>query len=247
MRIPPRSRWRVASVVLAALAVLPAPAATFRILQDETDLVVVTAKAGLAAAMAHDHAIAASGYEARIELDPDDPDSARFEMRLPVDGLRVDDPEVQSRIAPRLERLGVRDGAFSGISEKDRAKIRDAMLANGQLDVERYPTISATATVAGPRETGDDPDDPFPLAVALILEIRGRSVERDAAARYEYRDGRLEVEALAGFRFTEFGIRPYSAFLGAVRNRDEFHVYVRIVAVEDVEGSSPEAPPMPGS
>ncbi len=38
------------------------------------------------------------------------------------------------------------------------------------------------------------------------------------------------AEAVAEARFTEFGIEPYSAFFGAVRNADLFHFVVEIVA-----------------
>lgn len=216
-----------------ALAALPCSAGTFRVLADESDLVVVTHRGGFASGMAHDHVIAASGYEAHLEFAPEDPETASYKLTLPVDGLVVDDPAIKERLAPRLEELGVRDRPFSPVSDANRAKIRAAMLGAKQLDAERFPTISAEAVVSGRQATETDGGDPFPYTVRLNLEIRGHEVERDAAARYEYRDGRLYVESLASFRFKEFGIRPYSAFLGAVRNRDQFDIYVRIVAVAD--------------
>ncbi len=49
-------------------------------------------------------------------------------------------------------------------------------------------------------------------------------------ARYELADGILTIEAIGAFNFTDFGIKPYSAFLGAVKNEDEFHVYVNLSA-----------------
>lgn len=240
MQRPIRKRIRqarIAAASLALLAALPCPAETFRVLAGSSDLVVVTHRGGIAKAMAHDHVIAASDYVAQLEFAPGDPEAARYELRLPVDGLVVDEAQVKQRLASRLEQLGVRDRAFSRVSDADRSKIRTAMLAPGQLDAERFPTISARAVVSGRRHAEGDGGLPFAYNVRLMLEIRDRGVEREAAARYEYRDGRLEIEALASFRFTEFGIKPYSAFLGAVRNRDRFHVYVRIVAVADRDPS----------
>ena len=69
----------------------------------------------------------------------------------------------------------------------------------------------------------------------MVFEVRGKRAERPARVRYTYREGKLEVEALGEFFFTDFGIKPYSAMLGAVRNRDRFHVYLLLTAVEDGE------------
>lgn len=51
-----------------------------------------------------------------------------------------------------------------------------------------------------------------------------------AAARHEWVDGVLTVEATGAFLFTDFGIEPYSAFLGLVKVADPFHLYLRLVA-----------------
>jgi hypothetical protein len=40
----------------------------------------------------------------------------------------------------------------------------------------------------------------------------------------------LHAEALGELRFTEFGIEPYTAALGAVKNADQFHLWVDLVA-----------------
>lgn len=222
-----------APIVVAALIleVLPCIAGSFVVLPEKSDFVVVTHKDGFAAMMAHDHAIAASAYDARLEFDPGNPSAARFKIIVPVRDLTVDDPAVQARIAPRLEQLAVRNGPFPEVSEKDRATIRAAMLGPRQLDAQRHATISATADVSRRQVGASTGPDPFPYVVNLRLEILGRAVERQANARYEYRDGRLEVEAYATFEFIDFGIKPYSAFLGAVRNRNEFHIYVSLTAV----------------
>ena len=62
--------------------------------------------------------------------------------------------------------------------------------------------------------------------------IRNRDgVERDVAADIAFDgDGALTIEAVGDFAFTEFGIKPFSAALGAVRNKDAFRVYVNVTA-----------------
>ena len=68
----------------------------------------------------------------------------------------------------------------------------------------------------------------FPYAATLELEVRGKKVAKPVAARYQLADGTLTVEAVGAFRFTDFGIEPYSAFFGAVKNEDEFHAFVSL-------------------
>ena len=62
------------------------------------------------------------------------------------------------------------------------------------------------------------------------LEVHGETVERLVAARYSLEDGVLTVEVVGSFAFTEFGIKPYSSALGALKNRDRFHLYVQLIA-----------------
>lgn len=227
---------RVARVALAVLAVAPMPcfAAEYRVLPGASDFVVVTHKGGLASGLAHDHVIAAGAYDAALDFDPAAQTSTRFTLELSVEDLVVDDPNIQERAYPRLEQLGVLDSPLSAVSDKDRGKIRKSMLGKSQLDATSFPKIRVTAV--GVEEVRNDDDaGEFTHEVRVTLEVRGRSVERAARARYTVLDGGIEAEALAEFRFTDFEIKPYSAMLGAVRNKDRFHLYMRLTAKSSSE------------
>ena len=190
---------------------------------------VVTHKGGFASGMAHNHLIAAVGYQARLSFDAETPLATRFELNLASDRLAVDPWDLERAWYPRLEELGILDEAFTEVSDKDRERIRKAMLGKGQLDAARSPEISATVT--GIRENPTTHGEiTFPYAATLELEVRGKKAKKPVAARYRLADGVLTVEAVGAFRFTDFGIKPYSAFLGAVKNEDEFHVYVNLKA-----------------
>ena len=226
-----RSAARALTLALLACAWQSLPAATFRVLPEESDFLVISHKGGFAAGLAHDHLVAASGYVAHVAFDPDDPGSARFELELEAEKLLVDDPDIQRRLFVRLEELGVLDSAPKQVSERDRRKIRVAMLGDRQLDSESFPTIRVSATVSGRLSAAGI----FSHEVLMTFEVRGQRAEGPAQARYTHREGQLEVEALGEFLFTDFGIRPYSAMLGAVRNQDRFHIYLHLTAVEDGE------------
>jgi hypothetical protein len=147
---------------------------------------------------------------------------------------------------PRFVELGILDRPLDELSDDTREKIRRTMLSERQLDAEAFPTISARIAAITQERTTMGPVD-FPYLVALELTVRGTAVTRPLAARYENRDGTIRIEGVGTYRFSDFGIRPYSAMLGAVRNRDEFHVYVTVnlPAAGRPAGASSRRPPPP--
>ncbi|MEO7794654.1 MAG: YceI family protein, partial [Thermoanaerobaculia bacterium] len=67
-------------------------------------------------------------------------------------------------------------------------------------------------------------------SLSLRLTIRGKSVERSLPVTWSEKEGGLTAEVLGEFHFRDFGIEPYSTMLGAIRNDDRFHLFVRVVA-----------------
>ena len=123
---------------------------------------------------------------------------------------------------------------FKEVDDADRAKIREAMLAPKQLFAERFPEVKAELLVLAPRGEGGGRES---ARVALgwnakvRLEVRGKSVEKTVPVRFEVEQGVLRGELLGEFKFTEFGIEPYTAALGAVKVADLFHLWVDLIAV----------------
>lgn len=228
-------RWMTRSMMLAALLIiLPSAAAEIEIDESASIVAVVTHKAGLGASQAHDHLAAATGYQASLELDPAAPAEASFELEFPTEKLEIDRWDLQQAWYPRLAELGVLDEPFEELSEKNRGKIREAMRSKRQLDAAAFPRIAARVGGIAERPSTAG-DTAFPYTVTLELEVHGQTVRKPVAARYEAADGRLVVEAVGVFLFTDFGIKPYSAAFGLVKNRDDFHVFLH------PEGSLPAA------
>lgn len=194
---------------------------------DETVLAVVTHKGGIASGLAHDHFVVAGGYRLRVAFDAAAPERTELELEAPTTGLVVDDPALAEQWSPRVRELGILDEPFAAVSEKDRGKIRRAMLGGKQLDAERFPHITARLRSVRRAEDGDER---FGWLAEVTIGLHGHEIERTIPARYETDDDGVTLEALATLRFTDFGIEPYSAFLGAVKNRDEFHLWVRVRA-----------------
>jgi len=221
--------WRRLPFLLSFLMAGTLCAEELTVVDGDSIFAVVTHKAGLFSGRAHNHLVAAGAYAARLEASPSEA-GAVFEIELAAADLVVDAPELQQAWYPRLAALGILDEPFAEVPDKDREKIRESMLGKKQLDAERFPKIRArvTAVAEEPSTLGEVA---MPYRVTLAFEVHGVSVERPVAARAEWDDaGALHVEAAGVFHFTDFGIEPFSAFLGAVKNTDEFHVYVSLRA-----------------
>ena len=218
------------AIFLAALAAgSDLSAAQFRVRPKDSILALITHKAGFASGLAHNHLIAATEYDATLEFDKASIEATRFELHLRCKDLVADDPELRSAWQPRLRELGILDKPFSKVGEKARNKIRNSMLGEKQLDADAFPDISVSTLSV--RDTSSDMAEPeFPFLETIALEVHGQRVEREFAARYSLENGELLVEAFGIVRFSDFGIKPFSTFLGAVKNEDEFHMYIRLVA-----------------
>jgi hypothetical protein len=223
-------RSSVAVLLFAAASWAQAPPETELVIE-ESVLAVVTHKAGLAAGLAHDHLVVAESWKPLFHFAPGRPEATEFSVEVPVADLVIDDPALQQKWFPALAALGVLGEEFRGASQEDRTKIRDAMLSRGQLDPEHHPDLRARLLQVSPEVTTvGTVEHGYRLRVEISLH--GVTREETFTARLHRAEGRRRLEALGSLLFSEFGIEPYSAFLGAVRNQDRFHVLV-VLTVAD--------------
>lgn len=224
-------RSRIAIVALVVCWGPVARAASYAVVPEESVFAVITHKSGVAARFAHNHIIAPKQYTCRIEASGDAVEALQCELHFPVTALVADAPAAQKQWFPALKAVGILEEAFPEVSESDRATITEHMLAKGQLDAKTYPEISAklTGLKRAPSKRGDTS---FAWIATIALTVHGKTVEREMPANISLEAGVLTAEACGGFRFTEFGIAPYSAYFGAVKNQDGFDVYVRVKAQE---------------
>jgi polyisoprenoid-binding protein YceI len=225
-------------VILAALAgvvaVANAGAAEYDVDPAHSFFAVITHKAGLAARLAHDHLVVAVSPEVRLEFDPERPEATRCTFVVAAERLEVDAPAARAAWKGRLQELGIQSGDLPVVPDSDRIKVRAAMLGASQLDIERFPEIRAELVRVEPRAASAGSGNPGESQGEAVVRatIHGRTVERHLQARWSGESGALVAEMFGEFHFSEFGIDPYSAMLGAVRNTDIFHLYVRIEAHE---------------
>lgn len=220
LRFRPTLRELLMSVTLTTGILTPAAAQV----HSESVFSVVTRKGGVAGRLAHNHLVVAETFLAELTFDASAPHEALFRFSTTARELSIDDPDRVRALEPRIRELGVvQDLAYP--SDDQRNEIREKMLHKDQLDADNFPVLSAELLSVTPVETVIGAQ-PFTHQALVAVTIHGVTVERTFAARYEEEDAALRMEAIGSFRFREFDIDPYSAFLGTVKVKDEFEIYV---------------------
>lgn len=207
-RPEPRAPEPVAAPIAPEAAVVapePAPpaAADYTLVPRKNALYVVVKyeRGTLGANLAHDHVIVATSYSGTVHWDPADPSTCRIAVDVPTGGLQVDPPG--ARAAAGLEGTPPED---------DQPKIEANFNGSRQLDSERFPTLtfrSTSCAAAGEKTkvTGD-------------LAIHG--VSRSTTVVMDLGVGGAELSAKGRFTAAhdDFGMSPFSAAMGAVRNAE---------------------------
>lgn len=238
-----RNRTRTIRVVLAlALAgTAAASAATWQLDAGRSAVAVLTHKAGVGAKLAHDHLVLAPLAGVALDFDPERPEATRVTLAVRADALEIDAPAARQRWGRRLVELGALAGeGLKAVPEGDRKKVREAMLSPGQLAAADFPEIRAELVALERRGGEAGARVALGWTARVRLTVRGRTIEKELAARWQVEAGELTVEALGEARFSELGIEPYSTLLGAIRNDDLFHLFVAFSARPAAGSSGPE-------
>jgi len=214
---PFAARARGASRLVAALAAAaalaraaPAVAEPYAIDHASSELVVRVFRGGIGFALAHDHVVRASAWDGTLDVNRD-PVALAADFRVPVDSLEVDEPEVRAR-----------HGLDGVLSDDDRASIRASMLGPDQLDAARFPEIRFRAAEI------DRQGDGFRLAGELTLHGETRRIALPISVRDDA--GTLTASGSVRVAQSDYGITPYRALLGLVRNQDEVEIVFTVVA-----------------
>lgn len=211
-----RWRWRALIALTGVIPMLtttgrPAHAAPYAIDATRSEIVAKVFKAGPASAFAHDHVVRAARWQATLDLTPE-PVALAADVRVDATALEVDEADARAR-----------HGLDGTLSDGDRAQVRASMLGADQLDVAQHPEIRFAASQI------DRAGDGFRLAGELSLHGRTRRIALPLAIT---QDGdAFTARGSVRVKQSDFGITPYSAFLGAVRTQDEVEITFSLVAV----------------
>jgi polyisoprenoid-binding protein YceI len=199
------------AVLVATLALAEAPQASpnqWSAVPGRSRITIHVYKKGFLSGMAHDHHFAAGSFRVTASLDGAAPPHARFEVTVAAGSLRDQQPD---------------------LSAEDRAKV-DAQAAGADvLDAARFPEIRFAPEGSAGSVLRLEPDGSIDGELAGTLSLRGKqhpvAVQLNAT-----REGEAwHARGSARFKQSDFGIEPYSGFLGAVAVHDEILVEYDLV------------------
>jgi polyisoprenoid-binding protein YceI len=158
-------------------------------------LLVKTARTGLGAKAGHDLTIEVTRWRANVVVDAASPASSSVTVEVDVDSFEV--------------REGT--GGVKPLTDADRADIKGT-LRGKILNTRQYPTITFTSSrVHGTAESFRIDGDLTIVGVTRPVTIEGQL-------------GAGRAHGSAVIVQSQWGIRPYSAFFGALKLRDEVEV-----------------------
>ncbi len=211
-------------VVLGALVLFAAPGhaagredgepRVFMIDGGASEVTMLLFREGMFSAFAHDHVLVSKNCAGRVVLDMNEIGNSTVQLSVPVVSFVVDAPADRAR-----EKLA------GELSAEQREEVRETMLGEDQLHVGKFPRISA----ASERVEGAWPQ------VKVFMKVRIKNVEQVVPIPVRLNlDGKTltaagEVELLQ----SNFGIEPFSSFLGTVAVKDRIRVKFHILARED--------------
>jgi polyisoprenoid-binding protein YceI len=205
-------RVALVSALIIGVGASPGLSASFKVDPAQSSLVLQLFKDGVAARLGHDHVVHASVFSGTVAYDPRNPEASSIQVAVEVGSLIADDP------GPRRKfRLAGEPSA------SDRAEIDKAMKADGQLAAARFPSMTFTSTAIATQ-----PDGRF--LVTGRLTIRGVTNELTFPAQMSVEGAQLRGRAQLKFKQSSFGYLPYSALLGAIKNKDEVILHIDLVA-----------------
>jgi polyisoprenoid-binding protein YceI len=167
---------------------------TYALGQESGSLLLKTSRTGLGRKAGHDLTIEATRWSATVTIAPTDPARSSVAVEVEVDALEV--------------REGT--GGVLPLGDSDRSEIKKNL--RKVLQADRHPTITFRST----RVQGTPEEFTVEGDLTIIGTTRTATV-RATADGDRVHGGTTVVQ-------TDFGIKPYSAFFGALRLADEVDV-----------------------
>lgn len=182
-------------------------ARVYRILPQESLILVHVGRAGTMARLGHDHAIASEDVQGFVEIS-DDRSASRADVALPLRNLIVDKPAYRERLSLETEP-----------SATDIAGTYSNMLK--VLEPEPYPWVAVHARIASA--------DANQAMLSVAVTLHGVASDYLVPVELVIQPNRIEVSGKASIRHQEFGLTPFSAVGGLLRVADELEVEFHLI------------------
>lgn len=161
-----------------------------------------------AAIAGHDHVVVAETFDGTVTWDPSDPSACDVSISFPVTALTVDPGNARSWA-----------GLEGETGEGDKSKIRDNFLGKHQLESDKFPKISyKSSSCSGSGSSYEVKGD---LTIHGVTKSVTSKMTIDAGDTFS---------ASGTFKtgHDTWGMEPYSALLGALKNAPELTFTVNV-------------------
>ncbi|MCB9672992.1 MAG: YceI family protein [Alphaproteobacteria bacterium] len=195
------------SLLLTALSAFAAP---YALEPDDSRLYVVVRYDREALVAGHDHVVAATDFVGTVDWEEGDLASCAVSIRFPVTALAVD---------PLASRGWA--GLDGETSDGDKKAITKNMLGRHQLEGDMFPEVSFTSSKCEPAAGG--------AVVHGTLAIHGVGAPVAAKMRIEADGERLRARGTFEMAHGAWGLVPFSALLGSLRNADPLTFVIDVV------------------
>lgn len=162
-------------------------------------MILRTGRTGVGSSVGHDLTIEVTDWSVELDLPDTGPAGATATARIELGSLAV--------------RQG--SGGARPLSDKDRGEIEDN--ARRTLDVDRHPTATFESTRVVSRDDH--------ATISGTLTLHGVTAPIDVEAR-ELTPTRYRATTVVSQ--SSYGIKPYSALLGALKVRDDVEVEIDV-------------------
>ena len=193
---------------------VPADAREYRIAAAESVLQILVYRGGPMARLGHNHVITSHRLEGPVFLAVD-PSQSRFDIRVPVNELTVDEPAMREVAGPDFP---------PGVPQTARDGTRKNLLSEALLDGANYPEIRLLATDV---KIGAEYWD-----TGVEITFKGSVYPVRVPVRMEQRDGALIARGEFLMNQSQLGLTPFSVAMGSLVVMDEMRIRFEIVARE---------------
>jgi polyisoprenoid-binding protein YceI len=198
------------ALFLLALLSSPGAAQTLALDPSTGSLRALLYKDGPLRALGHDHVVRVPAFSGTVEFASG---TARLELAIDAAALLIDEDRARA------------DEGMAALKKSDVEKITDGMRGPKGLDVSRHPKITFRSTEISP--VADEKDL---WQVAGKLSLHGVERELDFPVSVSEGPGGRWFTGYVRLRPSEFGVKPFSVFLGAVKLKDEAFVRFTLLA-----------------
>lgn len=192
----------------AAWPLLSAPPKSHRIQVKGSRFEILVFKSGLASALAHDHVVQVKDFKGQVKVNRAKPERSQVSLTVLSKSLHV------------LKK---------SLSKSNRAKVEKTMKSAKILNVQKYPKVTLSSKSLRMKTRSRSKGlTLYTFDMTAELSLHGQSRTIVIPVRVEDRGKAVIADGQVDLKQSDFGITPYSAFLGAIGVKDSVTVKFRI-------------------